>query len=315
MTDKLNELKRVVIFGATGFIGFNLLCYLRRHFPQLEVMAMVRRGSKKKDILEYIKDLGVRMMEADITDAGSLDSLLSPEDIVIHSAGYVGSDRRLLKKINVEGTVNIVNTCSLAGIRRLVYISSVAVLSGNKELPLRDDMPLRASMGYGASKVEAEKLVWKAIRKGLPTVILRPAMVYGKGEPHMLPLVFSLMRKRVFFIFGKGENYWHLCAIENLIEVIVLSMIKDEMLNRAFIVADEEILPSKEIFSLLAKSISAPEPHFVPENLTKVLSYLPILRNWIKFMRKQRIYDISNLKAVGYNQLVPVRQALLNCGP
>ncbi len=301
-------MNRIVVFGATGFIGRNFVSYLLRSSRDMSIVCPVRKSSRNKDYLEQIE--GLEICEYDVLNRRQISDFLESQDIVVDCIGWVGRDRDMLFKGNEIATLEILYSCWKKGVRRVVYLSSVAVLSGNRSLPLRDDMPLQASMPYGESKLRAEKICWGFIASGLDVVILRPAMVYGRGEPHMLPTIKGLMQRGLFWLFGKADNLWHLCGIDNLVSVMEMALWNKDMLGRAFIVADKEILTAREIFNILSIEWTGKPLKEIPEFISKALLWIPGLSRVVRFMRKRRVYDISPLKALGYKDVVSVREGL-----
>ncbi len=297
--------------GGTGFIGRHfLMSLLNKGYGKGNLVVLVRRQSPYRG---WVEGLGVRLVYGDVGDEGAVSRFVSlvKGGTVVHCAGFVGRDKERLWRVNVLGTRSLLERIKIFGIRRLVYLSSVAVLSGNKELPLRDNMELRASMDYGQSKLEAEKLVWQAVEEGIPAVILRPGMVYGEGEPHMLPWVVNLMKGGLFFLFGKMDNPWHLCGMENLLWIMERAMVDDCMLGRAFICADEQVLTGEEVFGTIAGAVGLKKVRRIPEWMCALLVRVPKISNVVRFMRKARIYDISGIKSVGYRDVISPKEGLV----
>ncbi len=302
--------KRIGITGVTGFIGRHFLAsLLDQGWRREEIVALVRRTSPYRG---WIEGLGVRIVWGDVGDGESLFRFVEEVrgGILVHCAGFVGRDRERLWRVNVDGTENLLKAIGANKVERLVYLSSVAVISGNKDLPLTDDMPLKASMDYGQSKIEGERLVWQAIDRGVPAVILRPGMIYGKGEPHMLPKIVELMRNRLFFLFGRMDNPWHLCGMQNLLWVMHQALVQEEMLGRSFICADEEVLTGEEIFTAIAEGLGIGTLPRIPEWTCSILERVPKVSNIVKFMRKARLYDISRIKGLGYQDVISPREGL-----
>ncbi len=295
-----SKMKKIIITGATGFIGKNTL-YKILDMEDFSVSVLVRQPSHNK----IPKDNRINIYIGDILNKESLIKAFNNKDILIHCAGYIGRDKGRLFRVNAQGVENVLSAARQAKIKKTIYLSSVSVISANKGV-IRDSMPYKASNIYGESKIAGEKIAWEYINKGLGIVILRPAMVYGPGEPHLIPKLCWLLKKRLFPLIGEADNKWHLCAVENLLRAIQLSLLNENMLNRAFIVADEEILTVKDVIGLLAKSIGAKRPFIIPKRLAHILCKmpLPVARKFITFFSKNREYDISNLKNTGWRQVV-----------
>lgn len=296
----------ILVTGATGFIGNHLVeqLVIEKH----RVFALVRKTSK----LDKLKALGVNLIYADITDEKSLESVYNHKiETLYHCAALVkDNDRKKLFRVNVTGTENICRLCMRVGVERLVYLSSVAVVSGNNQLPLTEDLPYCATNLYGISKVEAEKKVLDYRQKGLKVVVLRPAMVYGEGEPHAFWKLIFALKHRLLPLLEEGRCRWHLAYLKNVVSAMTLALHKEEFLRDTFFVADEEVLTVKDIFVTLSKAVNAPLPHTLPSCLTPVFKRLPYIGKRLGIFLKDRVYDITRIKSIGYIPKFHTKEAL-----
>ncbi len=299
--------KRILITGATGFIGRALVNELAKSGH--EIFALVRRTSKA----EPLKALGVNLIYADITDKESLDKVLSYKiDVIFHCAALVsGRGLRKLRKANVNGTENICKLALSLGVERMVYLSSVAVVSGNKNIPLYEDLPYSASNSYGISKIEAEKKVLEFRRQGLRVAVLRPCMVYGEGEPHALSKLLFFLKRRIFPVIDGGRHKLHLVYVGNVVSALMLALEKEEFLSGTYFVADDEVLTISEIFSILSRSIGGLAPYNLPSWVKPFLFRIPYAGKKFKFFFRDRVYDISKIKALGYKAPFNAEESLV----
>jgi len=299
-----NDLK-ILITGATGFIGKNIAQDLLRDGE--EVYALARPTSK----IDFLRKIGVKFVFGDITDPISLNAITGKFEAVIHCAAYVNDkNRQKLSLVNIMGTENVCQLCLRLSVRRLVYLSSAAVVSGHFQVPLAATMPYRATNFYGLSKIEAEKIVWNYRQKGLASAILRPPMVYGEEEPHLFKLILFLLKHRLFPLIAGGRNKLHLAYVKNVAQSAVMALRNDGFLNGAFFTADKEVLTIREICSILTQAISARQPFVLPAGWTSLLSRIPRLGRRIKFFIKDRVYDISPLEKLGYAPRFKTQEAL-----
>ena len=297
---------KVLVTGATGFIGRNIVEELRAVGE--EVFALVRETSK----VDFLRRLGVKFIYGDITDSSSLDLISGRFDAVFHCAAYVQDKNwKKLRLVNVTGTENICKLCLRLEARRLVYLSSVAVVSGNSQSPVTEDLPYSATNLYGKSKIEAEKIVWDYRVKGLASAILRPPMVYGEQEPHLLKLLLFLVKHRLFPLIDGGKSKLHLVYVKNVAHAAVMALRNDGFLKGAYFVADKEALTILEIYSILAKAISAPEPFILPEKLTPLLCNIPWFGRRARFFIKDRVFDISRILELGYSPKFKAEEGLI----
>ncbi len=291
----------ILVTGATGFIGRHLVQKLCSNNQNNNIFCLVRKNSKN---IKYLVPFKVKFVYADITNSNSIEEIKDLNlDVIFHCAGYVGNKRKKLYKVNVLGTKNICELALRLNIKKMVYLSSVAVVSGNRNLPLVEDLPYKATNLYGVSKIEAEKVVLDYRKKGLKTIILRPCMVYGESEPHMLGLILFLLKHRLFPLIDEGKYKLHLLYVKNLVEAMIFSLSKEEFTQSTFFVADKEVLTLKEIADIFVKTIKAKPPFRIPSYLKPVLLNLPFLGKRLKFFLKDRIYSIKKLLSLGFKHL------------
>ncbi len=131
----------------------------------------------------------VEWVEGDILDLCSLIEAMEGIDIVIHSAAIVSfskQDRARMYQVNVEGTKNVVNSALEQGVKRMIYISSVAAIGRKLTGAMVDEKAQwedsKANTHYAISKFKAELEVWRGFAEGLEGVVLNPATILGYGN-------------------------------------------------------------------------------------------------------------------------------------
>jgi len=297
---------KILVTGATGFIGRYLVEALARE--NHEVSALVRETSK----VDFLKQRGIECIIGDVSVERSLRPVLGRTfDAVFHCAGYVKNDDwKKLHRVNVVGTENICSLCLKLGVERLVSLSSVAVVSGNDAPVLTEDLAYNATNLYGYSKLDAESKVVESRKNGLRVAIVRPCMVYGLGEPHAMDKITFFLKHRLLPLIGDGKAKWHLGYVENIVDAMLLALKKEEALQGSFFAADEEILTVKEILSILSSNIHAPLPFCIPSWMTPALLKVPYIGGKAKFFVKDRVYDLSRLKSLGFKARFTARESL-----
>jgi dihydroflavonol-4-reductase len=178
--------KKILVTGASGFLGSYLLVTLRQLGYQVRALV---RNQKRPAWIEADKLKDVEWVEGDILDIISLEEAMEGMDVVIHSAAMVSfapQDSKQLYQINTEGTNNVVNAALEKRIKRLVHISSVAALgrvAGGgwvDEKAKWKEGPLHTH--YARSKFQAELHAWRGFSEGLDTVIVNPSTILGFGN-------------------------------------------------------------------------------------------------------------------------------------
>ncbi len=182
--------------GGGGFLG-SAIC------RQLAAMGHQVTAFQRTPA-EHLSRLGVKSATGDIRNAREVAEALSGQDGVIHCAARadIWGDSERINEINLGGTENVIAGCRETGVSSMVYTSSPSVVltgedieGGDESLPYVQQ-PLTA---YAASKIASEKVVRAANEPGLKTVVLRPHLMWGPGDPHFLPrLIDRAMRNRLF---------------------------------------------------------------------------------------------------------------------
>lgn len=177
---------RVLITGATGFVGLNIVQQLQT--AGHEVVALLRPGARRR----YLAQLKVDEVVAVFSDAPALRRAMHKIDAVIHTAGNTSCDWRdwdALYDANVNSTAAVIQAAQESGVRRVVYTSSTSTVgsldsdsrAANSNTPLRG---FRARSPYAQTKLQAEHYLLSA-SKGTECIILNPAEVIGAWDHNL----------------------------------------------------------------------------------------------------------------------------------
>ena len=210
---------KVLVTGATGFLGVHTCRELlsRGH----EVRAFGRDFTK-------FSIPGAEQTRGDLRDADSVFRACSGMDAVVH-AGALSSPWGKLEEfmaVNVTGTRAVLEACVQSGVRRLVHISSPAVIfTGHDHLFERDDAPYpqRFSSHYALSKKLAEELLL-ASKSKLELIVLRPKAIYGPDDRALLPRIVAAARARRLPQIGNGENLVDLTFVDDAVLSIACAL-------------------------------------------------------------------------------------------
>ncbi|NQT32613.1 MAG: NAD-dependent epimerase/dehydratase family protein, partial [Candidatus Omnitrophica bacterium] len=234
--------------------------------------------------------------------------------IVFHCAGSVrGKTEEELFSINVTGTYNICQACYNRNVKRLIYLSSIATVNGNSQMPLADNMPYKARNAYGRSKIEAEKIAIEFREKGLPVAIIRPCMVYGEGEPHALYKIFRAAQKRLIPAIRGSEmdSKLNLVDVNNVVSALALALEKEEALSGTFIIADKDAITIRKFLEIVYNELDVGGPPVFPAWMVKFCLVLPPVKRKFKGLFKDRVYDISRAeKLLGYSPAISTEEGL-----
>jgi nucleoside-diphosphate-sugar epimerase len=210
----------VLVTGGTGFLGRRLVERLLAQGREVTVLA--RRPAPD------LEKRGVRLVAADLSDSEAVRSACRGVETVFHVAAKVGPWGRYddFFRANVLGTRAILEGCRTYGVRRLVYTSTPSVVYDGRDLAGADEsLPLttRCPAAYPLTKAIAEREVLAANSPELSTVALRPHLIWGVGDPHLVPRIIAQARAGRLRIVGSGRNRVDLVHVENAVDAHLLA--------------------------------------------------------------------------------------------
>jgi len=216
----LSGIKRALITGGGGFVGKVIVKMLtesgvtcrvigRNHYPDIEA-------------------LGGECLIGDIADPAIMMTATHNVDTVFHVAALAGiwGNWESYYRTNVLGTENVINGCRNNLVSRLIYTSTPSVIfdkeniiNGDESLPYATDF----LCNYAKSKVLAEKLVLEANCPNLLTCAIRPHLIWGPGDPHLIPRLIDSGRKKRLKIVGHGDNLVDITYVDNVAYAHILA--------------------------------------------------------------------------------------------
>lgn len=222
MKEKGKEMrsKRILVTGGGGFLGGYIVRALLEHPEELFV------GSFTRSPQPELEALGVRVHRGDLANAKDVQRIFEEEryDAVIHAAAMVNpwGDRVAFYRANVTGTQVLLDASIAAGVERFVFTSSPsAVFDGTPMVnAVAEDVPYPTIFPspYGETKALSEQLVQQAhdpTGSGLATVSLRPQLMWGPGDPHVLPLIIRNARAGKLRQIGPRDVKIDVTCVEN----------------------------------------------------------------------------------------------------
>lgn len=203
---------KVLVTGGTGFLGSAIVRMLRSNG---HTTVSFSRGD-----YPHLRATGIDLQRGDLTDVKALRQAASGCDAVIHTAAKAGvwGPAEDYERTNVQGTRNVIQVCRELQIRRLVYTSSPSVVfMGCNEDGIDESTPYaqRFLADYPRTKALAEQAVLAANDAELATVALRPHLIWGPGDPHLVPRVLSRARAGKLALVGDGSNLVDSTYVEN----------------------------------------------------------------------------------------------------
>ncbi len=226
---------KILVTGANGFIGSNVVKRLLNEGH--EVNALVRKTSD----LSFLKELDVHYFYGDITQYNSIEPAVKGCDKVIHVAGLAADwgPYEKFEKINFKGTINVAKAAAAAGVKRFVYISTVAFHGFGKTNVTEDDPPAKNLIPYAETKLLAEQWLWE-YAKVVPMEItaVRPGNVYGINDRTFISKYLDAMLSGKFAEINHGKAKTCPVYVENLVDIILLVMEQTKAVNNAYLATD-----------------------------------------------------------------------------
>lgn len=238
---------KVLVTGATGFLGSHLVPKLVQQGDQVRILA---RNSTK---IDHLRSQGVEIVYGDLKDRDSLKRAVEGVEIVYHLGAAMGGAWQDYEEITVRGTERMLELSLNSGVKRFVHISSLAVyqvygLQRNavvdEQCPC-DQTPEKVGF-YSRSKVEAEKLVFRYYEKGLPVTVVRPGLIYGPRGKVLFPHIGQFLKNKIFLLIGKGNNLLPFTYVENTVEAIRLAGINDTAVGQIYHIVDDGEITQRE---------------------------------------------------------------------
>ncbi len=271
--DRLGAPRKILVTGATGFVGRCLAhaLYLAGH----DVIATGRN--------HYLISPEIPFVRADIRLATSIQELCRDRDVVVHCASDTspwGSYSKLAAT-NVEGTKNVIAGCRQHNVSRLVHVSSTSV-----QFDFRDAMdvdedspaPRRFACNYARTKQEAEEVVRSACASGLNSIIIRARAVIGPGDQNLLPRILKAYDQGRLRQIGDGTNVTDLTYIDNLVQAIVLAIDNGSSGETVTVTGDEPV----GLWKLVRQALASTNRNAVLKKTPYSLAYLvaSLLESW-----------------------------------
>ena len=295
----------ILVTGATGLVGSHLLISLLQENDSVKALYRnYKHIEKVKNVFAYKNQLNlfdkINWIVGDITDIPSLDAAFENISSVYHCAALISfdpKDEEKLRKINIEGTANIVNCCIDFGVKKLCHVSSIAALGDTKEgettiTEETDWNPEKLHGDYAISKYGAEMEVWRGFQEGLEVVIVNPGVIFGYGFPEQgSSVIFKSVKKGLSF-YTKGKT--GIIAVEDVVNCMMQLMQKNVNGQQYTLVAENPTLET--ILFTIADGLKVKRPSiYANKTLTRIAWRL----DWFlsKITRKKRTFTRATSKS------------------
>ena len=320
----------VLVTGGNGFLGSEICRMLVAR--GIDVISLQR-----STVPEPARLPGVEYLSGDVSNRSSVDDAMDGVDTVFHVAAKAGMWGKSAdyERINVDGTRNVVNACLMHGVKRMVYTSTPSVVFNGEPICGWDE---RTPYGqnwlcdYARSKCEAEQIALDPAHRGqLPVVALRPHLIWGVGDPNLIPRLVARAQAGRMIRVGDGTNrvdithvanaaHAHLCAYD------VLMRDPEKVSGKAYFISDGNPVILWDWIQGLFDRLGLPEvkrslplglvyrmagvAEWVYRSLN--LSAEPPMTRWVAVeLAKDHFFDISAARnELGYEPVVGMEEGL-----
>ena len=256
---------KVLVTGGSGFLGRHLLNALKDSgYTSLRTF--------NRNACNDLKDIEISY--GDLCNCADVDKAVKRCDIIFHVAAKAGiwGSYDSYYKINVLGTQNILKACKKHKVKYLIYTSSPSVVFNGRDLVnVNERAPYgkRTKMcAYAHTKMLAEQLVLEANnQESLKTVALRPHLIWGPGDNHLIPTILKAAQRNKLFQVGNGKNWVDISYVTNVAQahLLALESLKNEpdrVAGKAYFISqDDPVQLWPWIYQLLSK-LDLPKPKF-----------------------------------------------------
>ncbi|MDX2431769.1 MAG: NAD-dependent epimerase/dehydratase family protein [Bacteroides sp.] len=211
---------KILVTGGGGFIGMALIKRLIAEGHK------VTSYSRREYPLHWA--LGINSVQADIRDLETLEKACKGKDVVFHLAAKIGiwGEYDDYHSTNVTGTFNVIKACRKQHVGRVVFTSSSGVVFDGSDLEGIDEShpyPEHHGSHSAATKAMAERLILEANSEDLKTIALRPHLVWGPYDAHLIPGILKRVGTGKMRRIGDQEHFIDTTYIDNMVDALILA--------------------------------------------------------------------------------------------
>lgn len=299
---------RILVTGATGFIGLRLSSYLQSIGYDLRLL--VRDKSRLPQKLQESCEVWV----ADTTAPAALDGCCQGIDIVFNLAALMGHDSpseeafARFRKINVEGVKNVVAEAKKRQVKRFIHLSSTAAMGLLNDKLVNEDTPCKPYTPYQVTKWEGEQFLLQEYREnGFPAMILRPSMIYGPGFKGDFLTLAKVCKTGFFPTIGHGENLSPALYITDLIHTLP-KCIEHGRSGEIYLLSSEQSYPLRQVSEIIGKALGK-KIHYVYAPVGLAVFGAGILEKGLPLLGRKSPVTKRNIQSTVTDRVFDVRKA------
>jgi nucleoside-diphosphate-sugar epimerase len=313
---------RILVTGGTGFTGSHLV---RRLLEKGHDVVVV--DNQEGLFYKELQARGATIALGSITDKALLEKMVGGCEAVYHLAAafrQLNVPNQYYWEVNVEGTRSLVEAALRFGVRRFIYCSTQGVHGHVQNPPGNEHSPIAPEDYYQLTKYEGEQVVRDYVTRGLDAVIIRPTAIYGPGDPGRFLILFRMVKRDSFLMFGSGRTFYHPVYIDNLVDAFELALEKEGIQGETYIIGDEHYYSLNDLVQHVATAMGVPlRIRYLPfwplwtaalacEVVCKPLRLTPpLFRRRVDWFRQVRAFSIEKArKELDYQPKIGLKEGL-----
>jgi nucleoside-diphosphate-sugar epimerase len=314
----------ILVTGATGFLGSALTTELVKQKQDVRILAR----DEQKARAQFGE--AATIIRGEITDAEQVKQAVDGVTTIYHLVGklyHPSVPAEIYHYTHVEGTRNLLKACKGQKLlKRIVHCSTTGVHGVTGSTPAAEDAPFAPTNPYETSKLQSELLALEAYKEqGLPVSVVRPGLVYGPGDLHLLGF-FKSIQKGMFRVIDGGKALLHPIYIDDMISVFLLCAERPQAIGQSYNIAGDHPVTIRELSTAIAHSMGrelskGSIPLWLANLASDIFSVIPgikgesapLTRSRVQFLTNSRVYDISKAKSeLGFVPVIDLETGMKN---
>lgn len=303
----------ILVTGATGFVGEHTLRELVLRGHQVRAMYRHQHLQGGHGQLGDLPSSSIEWVKADLMDIWSLEDALKGVEVVFHTAAFISYDPRhrdQLFETNIGGTARLVNACLQMGVKRLVYVSSIAALGDAAEPGQMVDEKAswktdQRHSNYAISKFKAENEVWRGMEEGLEVIVVNPSVILGPGKVASgSNQLFRKIAEGMLFYSPGGTGFVDVRDVARA----MIALHQADIINKRWVL-NAVNLPYEQLFKQMAGAMGVSAPRYQPPRLLAEIGWranllLALLTGKQAFITKETVQSAYRKRTFGGTAIV-----------
>ncbi|MFX0184736.1 MAG: NAD-dependent epimerase/dehydratase family protein [Candidatus Hodarchaeota archaeon] len=285
-----------LVTGACGFVGSHLVDAL------VSQGVLVRATDLYNANRQYLPSSEiVEFVPADLTKPEEVKTIVTNVSTIFHPAGIFrfNTSRKLLYKVNVEGSTNLFSAALSEDISHIVNWSTAMIYGSLDYTPADEKHPIHPEEPYSESKWVQEQISFSFFEEnGLPVSSLRPTAIYGPRSLYgTSQAILALANKKIPGIPGSGKTIQHHVHVKDVVNAAIFISKNQKTIGEAYNIADDQPISIEDSLKIVSEILEINPPKFhIPRRLVYIYAYFD--RLWNKLRRKESLFEKAALKLI-----------------